>query len=129
MPRKISIAHPTALGAATLPRVHDFQEQLGLVRAIRAKDGVQHLLTSTEVGRQAGLPGFWSLKGFHCNLIAESIGLITVKPGSWSPTPKGASYTKRVDGRWLWYPSVISVLNAAAQKVDLPQLQKARRAR
>jgi hypothetical protein len=86
----------------TLPAVESFQSDLGLVREL-AEDGQtkpSHLLTSTEVGRLARLPGKWSLKGYHRHLLAKAAGLAVRVNGRWEPTKQGESHSKKVDSRW-----------------------------
>ncbi len=85
---------------------------------------MQHLLTSTEVGRLAGLPGVWSMKGYHMNLLAQAAGLVVRANGRWEPTKQGESHSKKVDSRWRWYPSMIDQIKQAAKEHNLIKLSK-----
>jgi hypothetical protein len=109
----------------TLPSVESFQKDLGLVHLVAdGEQGEQHLLTSTEVGRLAGLPGVWSMKGHHMNLLAQAAGLAVRVNGRWEPTEQGESHSKKVDSRWRWYPSMIDQIKQAAKEHDLIKLSK-----
>jgi hypothetical protein len=109
----------------TLPTVTSFQTDLGLVRVLASKEhGDQHFLTSTEVGRLAGLPGRWALKGYHMNLLAEKAGLVVRVNGRWDPTGEGRSHGRKVDHCWRWYPSMVDQIRRAAKEHDLDDLLK-----
>jgi hypothetical protein len=109
----------------TLPSVESFQEDLGLVRLVAdGEQGEQHLLTSTEVGRLAGLPGRWSLKGYNMHLVAEAAGLAVRVNERWEPTSLGESHGRKVENRWLWYPSMVGQIEKAAKEHDLIKLSK-----
>jgi hypothetical protein len=110
----------------TLPTVADFQTDLGLVHRVKedGQDEPAHALSSTEVGRLAGLPGVWSMKGHHMNLLAQAAGLAVRVNGRWEPTEQGESHSKKVDSRWRWYPSMIDQIKQAAKEHDLIKLSK-----
>lgn len=103
---------------------------IGLVRTAERGGKPAHLLTSSEVGRQAGLPGAWGTKGYHANLLAEAAGLITRTAWGWKPTVEtvlpaaGTSLAKRIDGRWRWYPSVVDRIRKANKEFSLEDLKK-----
>lgn len=79
-----------------LPSIESFQKDLGLVRLVAdGEQGEQHLLTSTEVGRLAGLPGVWSQKGYHMNLLAEVAGLVVRANGSGSLQSRGRTTPRK----------------------------------
>jgi hypothetical protein len=120
MSSKVIIPH-----RKSLPIVTRFQTDLGLVRVVAIEvQGDQHLLTATEVGRLAGLPGVWSMKGHHMNLLAQAAGLAVKVNGRWEPTEQGESHSKKVYSRWRWYPSMIDQIKQAAKEHDLIKLSK-----
>jgi hypothetical protein len=110
----------------TLPTVADFQTDLGLVHRVKedGQDEPAHALSSTEVGRLAGLPGVWSMKGYHMNLLAQAAGLAVRINGRWEPTKQGEDHARKVDGRWRWYPSMIDQIKKAAHQHNLDDLLK-----
>jgi hypothetical protein len=108
----------------TLPSVADFQTDLGLVHRVKedGQDEPAHALSSTEVGRLARLPGVWSMKGHHMNLLAQAAGLAVRVNGRWEPTKRGEDHARKVDGRWRWYPSMIDQIKKAAKEHPLEKL-------
>jgi hypothetical protein len=74
------------------------------------------------VGRLAGLPGRWALKGYHMNLLAKAAGLVVRVNGRWAPTQAGKSHGRKVDHCWRWYPSMVDQIKQAAEVHDLDKL-------
>jgi hypothetical protein len=119
MPMKAIIAHQKSL-----PSVEAFQTDLGLVQCAKDEEqGDLHFLTGTEVGRLAGLPGAWSMKGYYMNLLAKAAGLVMRVNGRWAPTKQGESHGRRVDGRWRWFPSVVRLIQEASKEFPLDELR------
>jgi hypothetical protein len=130
-PRRITMSTPIVPETSnTLAKVTTLQTRVGLVKQVVLGRTRYDLLSSMELGRQAGLPGIWTQLSHHANLLAwkEKLHDLKVKSdGShrWEVTAFGTGYMKCVNGRHHWIPRAIKRIKEAHTRHNLGELEKA----